>query len=138
MPGDAVRVPTRRISGGEKRARVVSPGSRTCRCSREALPFCMARGIGEDPARSPAWHVSQVEFPATREEIVATAEDGDAPVEVINFFKCLPRERYGAAEEVLRDFAEAERVFALGSGGDDRARREDLGRSAAGERERHP
>jgi len=75
----------------------------------------MARGIGENPARSPAWHVSQVEFPATRAEIIETAEDNEAPVEVINFFKSLPKERYGSQEEVLRDFAEAERRFGAGT-----------------------
>ena len=30
----------------------------------------MAKGIGEDPARSPASLVQQVDYPATREEIV--------------------------------------------------------------------
>jgi hypothetical protein len=75
----------------------------------------MARGIGENPAKSPSFIVRQTEFPATRGDLVATAEDSWSPPEVINFFKSLPRERYGAAEEVLRDFAEAERVFAQGS-----------------------
>jgi hypothetical protein len=59
--------------------------------------------------------VSQIEFPATREEIVETAEDSEAPVEVINFLKSLPREKYRSQEEVLRDFAEAERVFGAGT-----------------------
>ena len=34
---------------------------------------------------------------------------------MINFFKCLPKEKYGSQEEVLRDFAEAERVFGAGT-----------------------
>ena len=51
----------------------------------------MARGIGEDPARSPAVHLQGMEFPATRDEIVQTAADNDAPVEVINFLKSLPK-----------------------------------------------
>jgi hypothetical protein len=72
----------------------------------------MARGIGEDPRRSPAAQLAQVEFPATREEIVETAEENEAPPEVINFLKCLPKERYGSQEEVLRDFAVAEQCFA--------------------------
>jgi hypothetical protein len=33
----------------------------------------MARGIGENPALSPAWNVVRIEYPATREEIVETA-----------------------------------------------------------------
>ena len=69
----------------------------------------MARGIGENPARSPAEHVRQVEYPASREDIVQTAADNEAPVEVINFLKSLPKERYESYEAVLRDFAEAER-----------------------------
>src|SRR5882762_9537641 len=75
----------------------------------------MARGIGEDPRRSPAWHIQRVEYPASRDELVATAEDNEAPAEAINFLKALPKDRYQSAEEVLRDFAEAERRFALGN-----------------------
>ena len=90
----------------------------------------MARGIGEDPRRSPAANVAQVEFPATRDDLVETAEDNEAPVEVINFFKCLPKDSYGSQEEVLRDFAEAERRMATGNA-DPRGRRDDIGRGAA-------
>lgn len=98
----------------------------------------MARGIGEDPRRSPAWHIAQVEYPASRDELVMTAEDNEAPAEVINFLKALPKERYESPEEVLRDFAEAERRFALGNVADDRGRREDLGKAAAEDPTRHP
>jgi hypothetical protein len=98
----------------------------------------MARGIGEDPKRSPAWHLAQLEYPATREDLVQTAEDNEAPPEVINFFKALPKERYASAEEVLRDFAEAERRFALGNVLDERGRRENIGKIAAEGRSKHP
>jgi len=98
----------------------------------------MARGIGEDPRRSPASHLAQVEYPASREELVHTAEDNEAPPEVINFFKSLPQESYGSAEEVLRDFAEAERRFALGNVPDDRGRRENIGKVAAEDQGKHP
>ena len=98
----------------------------------------MARGIGEDPRRSPAEHLRQVDYPATRDDIVETAEDNEAPIEVINFFKSLPRDQYASQEEVLRDFAEAERRFAAGPVADDRGRREDIGRVAAEESGKHP
>jgi hypothetical protein len=98
----------------------------------------MARGIGEDPNRSPAAHIAQVSFPASRSEIVETAEDNEAPVEVINFLKSLPKENYRSAEETLRDFAEAERRFALGNLPDDRGRRENIGRIAAEDQAKHP
>lgn len=89
----------------------------------------MAHGIGENPNRSPAEHVRGVGFPASRAEIVETAGDNEAPVEVINFLKSLPKDRYGSAEEVLRDFAEAERRFGAGAGkSSDRDARENLGR----------
>ena len=98
----------------------------------------MAKGIGEDPRRSPAEHLQQVDYPATRDDIVQTAADNEAPIEVINFFKSLPKDRYVSQEEVLRDFAEAERRFATGLAGDDRGRREDIGRVAAEEVGKHP
>ena len=86
----------------------------------------MARGIGENPAKSPAWHLQQIEYPASHDDIVETAADNDAPAEVINFLKALPKERYGAYEEVLRDFAEAERRFASGNTADDTNRRDNI------------
>ncbi len=98
----------------------------------------MARGIGEDPRRSPAEHIAQVEFPASREDLVQTAADNEAPAEVINFFKALPRDSYASAEDVLRDFAEAERRFALGNNADDRNRRENIGKVAAEDQSKHP
>src|SRR5438552_610936 len=82
--------------------------------------------------------LAQVEYPVTREDLVETAEDNEAPVEVINFFKALPKERYGSAEEVLRDFAEAERRFALGNAPDDRGRRDNIGKVAAEDQSKHP
>ena len=90
----------------------------------------MARGIGENPARSPAAQLQALEYPATRDEIVQTAADNDAPVEVINFLKSLPKPRYDSYEEALRDFAEAERRFGLGNIADDGRSREDIGKKA--------
>src|SRR5205814_9897097 len=87
----------------------------------------MARGIGEDPRRSPAAQLAEVEYPVTRVDLVEAAEDNEATVEVINFFKALPKERYGSAEEVLRDFAEAERRCAVGDGPGDRDRHDTIG-----------
>src|SRR5437868_5693902 len=62
----------------------------------------MARGIGEDPKRSPGWHLAQLEYPATREDLVQTAEDNEAPPEVINFFKALPKQRYATSATVKK------------------------------------
>jgi len=90
----------------------------------------MARGIGENPARSPAANLQAVEYPATRDEIVQTAADNDAPVEVINFLKSLPKPQYGSYEEALRDFAEAERRFGVGNLAGDGRSREDIGKKA--------
>ena len=87
----------------------------------------MANGIGENPVRSPAFILKQLPFPATRDEIVETASDSEAPVETINFLKSLPKERYQSQEEALRDFAEAERRFAGGTPADP-GRRENIGR----------
>jgi Protein of unknown function (DUF2795) len=82
-----------------------------------------------------------MDFPATRAEIVEMAEDSEAPVEVINFFKSLPKVRYRSQEELMRDFSEAERRFAMGGDGDARrSHRENLGRPAGEDapEPRHP
>jgi hypothetical protein len=98
----------------------------------------MARGIGERPERSPAAQIAEMEFPATREEMVETAEDNEAPPEVINFFKSLPKPQYRSQEQALRDFAEAERRMAAGFAAADRDRRDDIGRVAAEIAGKHP
>ena len=49
-----------------------------------------------------------------------------------------PARQLRSAEEVLRDFAEAERRFALGNNADDRGRRENIGKVAAEDQSKHP
>ncbi len=100
----------------------------------------MAFGIGEPPERSVAVHLQSVDYPADREELVQAAGDNEAPADIINFLKCLPRERYDSREMVLRDLAEAARRF--GSGGHapqvGAIDRRNLGRDAAEGISRHP
>lgn len=80
----------------------------------QAAGGLMGRGIGERPERSLSVHLEGVEYPADREDLVQAAADNEAPTEIINFFKSLPRERYDSEELVLRDVAEAARRFGLG------------------------
>src|SRR5688572_23720520 len=54
----------------------------------------MAYGVAEDPALSPMTHLEAVEYPTWREQIVRAAEDNEAPPDVINLLKSLPRPRY--------------------------------------------
>jgi len=64
---------------------------------------------------------------------VQVAADNGASVDVINLFKALPRNLYYSKGEVLRDFAEAARRFAIGNvdEGDGPSRdRRNLGRDA--------
>ncbi len=91
----------------------------------------MAKGIGEAPARSPANILRSVDFPASRDEIVATAEDEEAPREVINFLKCLPEQSYRSLEAALRDLAEAARRFGLSNMPAEGPDRRNIGRPAA-------
>jgi hypothetical protein len=86
----------------------------------------MARGIGENPALSPSQHLRQIDYPATRQEIVDTAADSEAPADVINFLKCLPKERYDSYETALRDFAEADRRFGMSNFGSEGRSRENI------------
>jgi hypothetical protein len=104
----------------------------------------MAFGIGEPPERSLAVHLGSVDYPASREDLVQAAGDSEAPAEVINFLKSLPRDRYDNEEMVFRDIAEAARRFGTGgraplSGSSDRR---NLGRDAVEENQdgnpRHP
>lgn len=75
----------------------------------------MAFGMAEDPALSPNTHLDSVDYPVWRDQLVKTAADNGAPVDVINLFTSLPRARYESKEEVMRDLAEAARRFATGN-----------------------
>lgn len=75
----------------------------------------MARGIGERPANSPSYILQQVDYPATRDDLVQAAEDEDANVDTINFLKSLPDRQYRDPDEVLRQFAEADARFGMGN-----------------------
>lgn len=89
----------------------------------------MAYGIAEDPARSIVPHLEAADYPVTKDELVLVAEDDNAPPDVINLLKSLPRDRYESEEMVLRDLAEAARRYALGTRDEDPLRdRRNLGR----------
>lgn len=75
----------------------------------------MAQKNGEDPSRSVATFLDDVDYPTSRAELVADAEDGGAPADVINVLKSLPRPRYRTLEEARRDLAEAARRFGTGN-----------------------
>jgi hypothetical protein len=79
----------------------------------------MAYGFAENPALSITPHLDSADFPTTREDLALLAEDGGAPVEVINLFKSLPRARYESKRDVLRDLTEASRRMATGRSRDD-------------------
>lgn len=86
----------------------------------------MAFGVEEPPERSPAAILQAVDYPASREELVLTAEDSGSPVETINFLKSLPDRIYLSADDCLREFAEA--VARAGMGTKDVHHRRDLGK----------
>jgi hypothetical protein len=105
----------------------------------------MAYGLAEDPSRSIPTHLDAVEYPVWREQLVKAAADNDAPPDIINVLKFLPRTRYESKEEVMRDLSEAARRFASGGlrddDGVDRDRRNigrDLVENAPEGHTRHP
>jgi uncharacterized protein DUF2795 len=88
----------------------------------------MARGVGEPPQRSPASILSQVEYPISRDELATTAAEADYDMAAINFLKALPDRVYQSPADVLREFAEADARFGMGTS--DVRHRGDLGREA--------
>ena len=75
----------------------------------------MARGIGEPPERSPAAILSQVEYPISRDDLANAAAEAGYEMNAINFLRSLPDRVYQSAHEVLREFAEAEARFGMGT-----------------------
>ena len=86
---------------------------RECRAAVGEAGGAMAFGVGEKPERSVSVALESVDYPADREELVTAAADSDAPPEIINFLKCLPRDRYESEEMVLRDLGEAARRYGM-------------------------
>lgn len=75
----------------------------------------MARGVGERLQRSASYIVlNEVDYPASRDDLVAAAEDSEAPVETLNFLRALPDRIYRDPDEVLRQFAEADARAGMG------------------------
>lgn len=75
----------------------------------------MARGTGEPLERSPSAVLGQVEYPISRDDLVTAAAEGAFEVDAINFLKSLPDRIYQSPAEVLREFAEAEARFGMGT-----------------------
>jgi len=75
----------------------------------------MAFGVGERPERSASYILQQVDYPATRDEIVRVAEDSEAPTDTLNFLRRLPNREYRDPDDVLRQFAEAEARAGMGT-----------------------
>jgi hypothetical protein len=88
----------------------------------------MARGVGEPEERSPSAILSQVEYPISRDELATAAAEAGFELDAINFLKSLPDRTYQSPSEVLREFAEAEARFGMGTR--DVRHRGDIGKEA--------
>jgi hypothetical protein len=88
----------------------------------------MARGVGEPQERSPSALLSQVEYPISRDDLATAAAEGGFERDAINFLRSLPDRIYQSPTEVLREFAEAEARFGMGT--KDVRHRGDLGKEA--------
>jgi uncharacterized protein DUF2795 len=88
----------------------------------------MARGIGEPPERSPSAILSQIEYPISRDEIATAAAEAGFDTNAINFLRSLPDRIYQSPHQVLREFAEADARFGMGT--TDVRHRGDIGKEA--------
>ncbi len=99
----------------------------------------MARGVGEQPERSPAAILSEVEYPISRDDQSFAAAEAGAPADAINFLRSLPDRIYTSPSDVQREFGEGSARFGLFS--TDVRHRDNLGRDAVetgGNPTRHP
>jgi hypothetical protein len=88
----------------------------------------MARGIGEPPERSPSAILSQIEYPISRDDIATAAAEAGFDTNAINFLRSLPDRIYQSPHQVLREFAEADARFGMGTR--DVRHRGDIGKEA--------
>lgn len=88
----------------------------------------MARGVGEPQERSPSSLLSQVEYPISRDDLATAAAEQGYELDAINFLRSLPDRIYQSPTEVLRQFAEGEARFGMGT--KDVRHRGDIGKEA--------
>ncbi len=88
----------------------------------------MARGVGEQPERSPSEILSEVEYPISRDDLAFAAAEAGAPADAINFLRSLPDRIYTSPNDVQREFGEGSARFGLFS--TDVRHRDNLGRDA--------
>ncbi len=46
-------------------------------------------------------HLKGVDYPATKDELISTADDNDAPDDIIEMLQSMPGEQYGGPDEVM-------------------------------------
>ncbi len=88
----------------------------------------MARGRGEPQERSPSALLSQVDYPISRDELAHAAAEAGFELDAINFLRSLPDKIYQSPSDVLREFAEGEARFGMGTR--DVRHRGDIGKEA--------
>ncbi len=49
-------------------------------------------------------HLQGVSYPATKQELIGTASERDAPVEMLDLLEWFPEQEYGSPNDVLRAY----------------------------------
>lgn len=69
----------------------------------------MTRGVGGESPSNIEKHLKGANYPAERDDLVELARSNQAPEEVVQDIRNLPRERFGGPQDVMKAYGEIRR-----------------------------
>lgn len=68
----------------------------------------MTRGVGGHSPANIQKFLRGVDYPASKDDLLKTAQDNEAPDEVVETIRDLPADRFGGPQDVMKAYGELE------------------------------
>lgn len=68
----------------------------------------MTRGIGGQSPANVQKYLAGVHYPCSKDDLISTAEENDAPAEIMEVIENLPADEFGGPQDVMKAYGEME------------------------------
>ena len=68
----------------------------------------MTRGVGGNSPANVQTYLRDVEYPASKDDLLAQARRNSAPQEILDTIERLPEDQFGGPQEVMKGYGEIE------------------------------
>lgn len=68
----------------------------------------MTRGLGGQSPANVQKYLRDVEYPASKQDLLAQAKRNDAPKEILDTLQRIPEEQFGGPQDVMKGYGELE------------------------------